>query len=140
MILKEVSHKEDGVFLYDLLRERDDTVNISHKNIPEYRDHIKFIKSKPYYSWYIIFNDKYEKIGTVYITRKENLAGRCIGIQIKKEFIGNGYAKKAVNLLLKIYKDTERILANISPKNKKSEEFFSSLGFKKIQHTYEYQG
>ena len=47
IILKSVTNA-DAEFLFDLLEERDSTANISHKKMPTYNSHIKFIKSKPY--------------------------------------------------------------------------------------------
>ena len=46
----------DAMFLFDLLKERDSYVNISHKKMPTYASHLKFITSKPYKKWYIIFS------------------------------------------------------------------------------------
>ena len=33
----------DGEFLFELLKERDPRANISHKKMPSYDEHIKFI-------------------------------------------------------------------------------------------------
>ncbi len=38
----------DHKFLYELLENRDSRANISHKKMPTYRQHVKFVKSKPY--------------------------------------------------------------------------------------------
>jgi hypothetical protein len=99
IILKLVS-KSDYRFLYNLLKERDSRTNISHKKMPTFNEHIKFIKSKPYTKWYIV---KYgaQKIASIYLTSQNE-----IGIFV-------------------------------SPKNKTSENFFKSYGFKFIQKTYE---
>ena len=62
--LKSVT-KNDYEFLYDLLAERSPIINISHKKMPTYQQHVRFIKSKPYSKWYVIFhNDK--KAGSIY--------------------------------------------------------------------------
>ena len=58
----------DGKFLFDLLKERDSRANISHKKMPTYVEHTKFIKSKPYSKWYIIFKSK-QKIGSIYLSK-----------------------------------------------------------------------
>ena len=55
--LKSVS-KDDFKFLFELLKERDPKANISHKKMPSYATHVKFIKSKPYTKWYVILNSK----------------------------------------------------------------------------------
>ncbi|MEX1053808.1 MAG: GNAT family protein [Nitrosopumilaceae archaeon] len=129
MKLKSVT-KSDCPFLYELLAERDPTVNISHKMIPSYAKHVKFVMSKPYSKWYTIHYKK-QKIGSIYLTRQDE-----VGIFIKKEMQGGGIGKKALHLLMK-YNHRPRYLANINPKNKKSIQFFKDNGFKLIQYTYE---
>jgi len=72
--------KTDIKFLYDLLKERDPSVNITHKKIPTYAQHKKFVISKPYSKWYILeYNRK--KIGSIYLSKQNE-----IGIFLKKEF------------------------------------------------------
>ena len=39
--------RSDIRFLYNQLKERDPTINISHKKIPNYTEHSKFVLSKP---------------------------------------------------------------------------------------------
>ena len=51
--LREIKDS-DFTFLYKLLKERDSKENISHKEMPSYKEHIKFVKSRPYQKWYII--------------------------------------------------------------------------------------
>ena len=46
--------KSDFRFLYDLLKERTSSTNISHKKMPTYKEHVKFVNSKPYAKWYVI--------------------------------------------------------------------------------------
>ena len=43
--------KNDADFLFELLLQRSSKENISHKKMPTYEEHIKFIISKPYYKW-----------------------------------------------------------------------------------------
>ena len=59
----------DGEFLFELLKERDPRANISHKKMPSYDEHIKFIKSKPYTRWYIILKSK-ERVGSIYLSNQ----------------------------------------------------------------------
>ena len=72
-----------------------------------------------------------KKIGSIYLTSQNE-----IGI-----FIKNTHQKKNLGGLIMsqlIEKNPrERYLANVSPKNKASEKFFKSHGFKFIQKTYE---
>ena len=47
--------KSDVDFLYEILSERTTNENISHKEMPTYKKHVKFVLSKPYKKWYIIY-------------------------------------------------------------------------------------
>ena len=120
----------DGKFLFDLLKERDSRANISHKKMPTYAEHIKFIKSKPYSKWYIIFKSK-QKIGSIYLSKNGE-----IGIFVSKKFRGKNIGNYALSELIK-KNPRKRFLANINPKNKKSISFFKNNGFKLIQYTFE---
>ncbi len=127
--LKEVS-KEDFTLLYELLKKRDPIANISHKKMPTFEEHVKFVKSKPYHIWYIIYC-KQEKVGSIYLSKQNE-----IGIFLKNDLQRKGIGMKALQLLIK-YNSRKRYLANIHPKNKKSAEFFTKQGFHLIQHTFE---
>ncbi|MEM4249720.1 MAG: GNAT family N-acetyltransferase [Candidatus Nitrosotenuis sp.] len=129
IILKNVN-VSDHKFLYELLGERRPIENISHKKMPTYMEHVKFVNSKPYSKWYVI-HYKNQKIGTIYLTKQNE-----IGIHIKKDYQRHGLGKYAMKLLIK-KNPRNRYLANINPKNKKSIEFFTKQGFKLIQYTYE---
>jgi len=127
--LKSVTNS-DAKFLFDLLEERNPRVNISHKKMPTYNQHTKFIKSKPYSKWYIILKSK-QKIGSIYLSKNDE-----IGIFLSKKFQGKNVGNFALNELMK-KNPRKRFLANVSPKNKKSIEFFKKNGFKLIQYTFE---
>ena len=127
--LKSVTNS-DVKFLFDLLKERDPRVNISHRKMPTYGQHTKFIKSKPYSKWYIILKSK-QKIGSIYLSKNDE-----IGIFLSKKFQGKNVGSFALNELMK--KNTrKRFLANVNPKNKKSISFFKNNNFKLIQYTFE---
>ena len=129
VILEEVT-KSDCEFLYDLLKTRGSLASISHKELPTYNEHVKFVMKKPYAKWYVIkFGNK--RVGSTYLSLQDE-----IGIFIKKEFQRNGIGKKAVRLLMKKNPRT-RYLANVAPNNKKHQEFFKKLGFTGLQYTYE---
>lgn len=127
--LKLVS-KIDYEFLYELLKERDDKMNISHKKMPTFNQHVKFVNSKPYSKWYVIVLNN-QKIGSIYITQINE-----IGIFLKKEFHKKGLGDKILQLLMQM-NPKDRYLANVNPQNKKSIDFFKKNGFNIIQHTYE---
>ena len=127
--LKSVTNS-DVKFLFDLLKERNPRVNISHKKMPTYNQHRKFIKSKPYSKWYIILKSK-QKIGSIYLSKNDE-----IGIFLSKKFQGKNVGNFALNELMK-KNPRKRFLANVNPKNKKSISFFKNNGFKLIQYTFE---
>ena len=122
--------KSDLKFLYNLLKERNPRVNISHRKMSNYKDHVKFVLSKPYDNWYVI---KYgqKKVGSCYITNLNEIV-----ISIKKEMKSKNIRKEVLRIIME-KNPRERHLANINPSNKKSIRFFKNHGFKLIQHTYE---
>ena len=127
--LKSVTNS-DIEFLFDLLKERDPSTNISHKKMPAYDEHVKFVRSKPYSKWYIIFKSK-QKVGSIYLSKNNE-----IGIFLSKKFQGKNIGDFALNDLIK-KNPRERFLANVNPKNKKSIQFFKNNKFKLIQYTFE---
>jgi spore coat polysaccharide biosynthesis protein SpsF (cytidylyltransferase family) len=118
--------------LYQLLGERDESVNISHQGMPTLEQHVDFVKSRPYPYWYLI-EAMGEWVGATYLTDRDE-----IGIFILKDHQGKGHGKKAVNLLMQTV-ERPRYLANINPANGRSKTFFEhALGFNLLQQTYEY--
>ena len=131
LILEQVDEK-DYKFLYELLKERDPIVNISHQQMPSWDEHVKFNKSRPYKYDFIIKEEK-RKIGRVYITSRNE-----IGIFVKKALRSKGYGAAILGMILDRLKD-KAVYANIAPHNKKSQKFFEKFGFKLIQYTYCYR-
>ena len=122
--------KSDFRFLYQHLKERNPSANISHKKMPTYAEHVKFVMSRPYSKWYIIIL-KNKKVGTIYLTKQNE-----IGIFIKNKMQDKQIGHRTLELLME-KNPRKRYLANVSPKNKKSIHFFTHNGFKLIQYTYE---
>jgi len=129
IILKPIE-SSDLRFLYNHLKERDFRANISHKGMPTYTEHVKFVLSKPYSKWYVVMYGS-KKIGSIYLTKMNE-----IGIFIKKDFQESGIGQTTLDLLMK-KNPRKRFLANVNPKNKKSISFFKRNAFKLIQYTYE---
>ncbi len=127
--LKQVT-LSDSKFLYELLKERVPTVNISHKQLPDYEQHKKFIKSSPYSKWYIINYSK-RKIGSIYLSKQNE-----IGLFLKKDFQLKDLRQIALDSLIQ-KNPRKRYLANLNPKNKDSQKFFKNNEFRLIQYTYE---
>ena len=128
MVLKPVTI-DDAKFLFDLLKQREGIVNISHKSLPTWEEHVEFIKNNTYQSWDIIWVDDV-RIGNIYLTDRDE-----IGIFLDKKSQSNGYGSIAINEFMK-KNGKKRYLANISPTNYKSIQFFGKHGFTHIQNTY----
>lgn len=122
--------EEAPTVLYELLKERDgrDDINISHRAMPTWEEHVAFIASRPYEAWYLLKTDGY--VGSVYLTRS-----REVGIFLFAANQARGVGKEAIRLLRE--RHPGRILANVNPANERSRRFFERLGFRLIQVTYE---
>lgn len=108
--------------LYNILLERTPEESISHKTMPTYSNHEKFITSHPYKEWYLIHDGPRIK-GSIYISKQNE-----IGLFIYKEFRNNGIGDKALQALLDEHPNTI-FKANINPSNYKSINFFKKFGF-----------
>ena len=128
MELKPVT-ADDAEFLFDLLKQREGTVNISHKSLPDWEEHIQYVKKHDYQSWDIIWVEN-TRIGNIYLTKNNE-----IGIFIDKKLQFHGYGSKALEEFMK-KNGKKRYLANINPTNYKSIQFFRKHGFIHIQNTY----
>ena len=123
--------KSDAGFLFELLLQRSSKENISHKKMPTYEEHIKFIISKPYYKWYIVKKD-HDSIGAVYLTQINE-----IGISLVKRFDNEKIKNEVLELVMKKHLK-KRYIVNINPKNKQGINFFKKRGFRLIQCSYEF--
>ena len=120
---------EDAEFLYGLLKQREGRVNISHRSIPTLTEHRDYIKNHSYQSWDIIWVEN-NRVGNIYLTQRDE-----IGVFIDNKFQTRGYGSQALNEFMK-KNGKKRYLANISPTNYKSIQFFGKHGFIHIQNTY----
>ena len=120
----------DYKFLYELLLQRKKIVNISHKKMPTYEEHVKFIESEPYSKWYIIQIDD-KKIGSIYLT-KENEIGIHFFTQYEE-------SERFQNVIKEFFlkEPQDRFVMNVSPKNEQYIDLVKKLGFHLVQHTYE---
>ena len=129
IVLKEVK-KSDSLFLHKLLSERKSYENISHKKNPTFAKHLKFIISRPYTKWYIIYYMK-EKIGSVYLTKQDE-----IGIHFLEQNIANKIRSDVLKMVM-TKNPRNRYLININPRNRSMKNFIKNEGFKLIQYTFE---
>jgi RimJ/RimL family protein N-acetyltransferase len=140
LVLNPVCHHSlvDQMLLYELLKQRDETTNISHKGLPDFEAHRAFVESKPYADWCFIEIDHWKNgdcfdlvVGACYLSKQDE-----IGIHIFKAHQGKGYGLRAVKALIEKH-GPKRYLANINPRNERSAKMFGGLGFMLIQQTYE---
>jgi len=122
--------KNDTLFLYDLLKNKDPNANISHKKMPSYDEHVKFVMSKPYTNWYIIEYEK-KNVGAIYLSKQDE-----IGISVSNDYEYDQIVKPALKLLMKL-NQRKRYLANTSPKDVRSQEFLLKNGFIGLEYVYE---
>jgi len=128
MELKPVT-QDDAEFLFDLLKQREGTVNISHKSLPDWKKHLQYVKKHDYQSWDIIWVEN-TRVGNIYLTKNDE-----IGIFIDKKSQSKGYGTEALDEFMK-KNGKKRYLANINPTNYKSIQFFGKHAFTHIQNTY----
>ena len=131
IMLKRVTDN-DFDFLYEILKIRESYENISHKKMPNFKEHKKFCKSSPYQFWYIIYDNKI-KMGTAYLSKLDEIAIHLLP-NFKKEI---NYTK-ILKILIKKHPKS-RYLVNISNKNKKLIKTYMKNKFKLIQYTFELQ-
>jgi RimJ/RimL family protein N-acetyltransferase len=131
MNLVSVYERPDrAIVLHRLLEEREPEANISHKAMPSWDEHVRFVESKPYQAWYFIMADEMI-VGACYLTKQDE-----IGVFVFKEDQGQNYGTWAIDAIM-LKHGKRRYLANVSPKNIRSLEVFRNLGFKPIQVTHE---
>ncbi len=119
----------DYRFLYKNLKGRKLVTNISHKTVPSYKDHVKFVNSKPYSKWYIVEQSK-GKIGSVYLTKENEIAIHLKNGQFSTNIYQNIFEQ------IKEKHPNHRKFVNINPKNSKLIDFFKKNGFTLRQVTY----
>ena len=127
--LKQVA-ENDMPFLYELLKNKDPNANISHKKMPTYDEHIKFVLSKPYTNWYVIECDE-KNTGAIYLSKLDE-----IGISISNDYEYEQIAKTAIKLLIEL-NPRKRYLVNVSPKDIRTQEFLLKNGFSGLEYVYE---
>jgi len=117
--------------LYDILKERKSRECIRHKTMPTYEEHIRFMDSNPYAAWYLIHDSSAGWVGHINLSHT-----REVGIFLFAAHRGKGYGEEAIRRLAALHPGT--MYAEINPLNAPSIVFFTGLGGKLIQHTYEF--
>lgn len=116
-------------FLWDLLAERPKEACISHKKMPTWEEHCRFVDSFPYQEWWVIM-DGSERAGSCYLTHQNEF-----GMFIKKGFEGRGIATTAFKWIREKHPG-ERLLSNVNPENIRIINVLKRLGCRKVQETY----
>ena len=127
-------HPDADRILYELLKERDgaDGINISHNGkTPAWREHLKFVRSKPYRVWFLILTETQEVAGAIYLSKRDE-----IGVHLFKAFQGRGIGPEAIRELMR-RTPRRRFYANVNPANDRSKAMFERLGFRHVQETFE---
>lgn len=133
-------NESDIQFLYEMLKERTNlpNINISHKKLPTYEEHKKFIESQPWQECWILFYNG-GRIGYCYLTKSApNYLGNEIGIYITKNMQKQGhgtfYLQKFLDHIKKFYKPP--FYVNTHPNNIIMQKFIKKIGFKQLQLTW----
>ncbi|MGH8034508.1 MAG: hypothetical protein ACREO9_04730, partial [Lysobacterales bacterium] len=87
-------------FLYELMKERDPQINISHSTLPSWPEHHRFVHSRPYRFWYLIEQhpegrEEFDWIGFVSATWRNEL-----GIVLRTHYRGKGFGPAALSLFM----------------------------------------
>ena len=115
---------------FRLLEQRRPEQNISHREMPTWPDHCRYVQTQPHPAWYgIRKHDNLELVGCIYLRHQ-----REIGVGILKEHQRQGYAEAAILGLMD--RHPGRFLANVAPGNLASARLWEKLGFRHIQNTY----
>lgn len=133
--LKKINFKsvesDDSLILYQLLKNR--KYSISHKQMPSYVDHQKFVNSQPYKYWYLIYED-FEVIGSFYI-KEDN----SIGLDLQK--LELSILKRIIFFIKDSFSPSEPVLSkipsyyyiNLADSNKRLLDILKLIGCEPIQ-------
>jgi hypothetical protein len=135
---EEVKNTEEHFkLLYKSLKER--VYSVSHKVVPKYSDHIRFVKNNPYRKWFIIFLNK-GFIGSFYLTFDN-------GIGLNIDGADNNINKLVLNYILLNFKPLDPVKSvrpdcfyiNIPITNYKIEETVVEIGGVLTQKSYNFR-
>ena len=134
MNLIDVADEPDAALvLYELLKERRPEENISHRSMPNWEEHRRFVTAHPYSAWYLIAISPQTYVGAIYLSKLDEISVHLFRNQQKR-----GYGRQAIELLMEAH-PRRRYLANINPKNMAAREFLLTIGFWPVQTTMEYR-
>jgi hypothetical protein len=135
ILLVRVKKNEEHIkTLYEILKKR--AINISHRSVPSYSEHIKFVLNHPYRIWYLISLNN-EFIGNAYIMKNN-----CVGIAIIKNI--NLAIPAVINIISRRHKPLKPIKSirpgsffyNVSPDNLEYISTLKNMRARLVQMTF----
>ena len=91
-------------WLYELIKEREPEINISHRQLPTFEQHRQFVTRRPYRFWYLIERQAEGKEEPVWIGYISATGDNEIGIVLRKPFRGCGFGPMAIRLLTQMHR------------------------------------
>ena len=122
--------------LFKILKERKINSSISHKNLPTYKEHKKFVLSIPYRYWLLIRRVNIN-LGSVFVSRNNEISINLLEnnettyVEVLNFVINNFKPLKAIPS-----KRNSNFILNISPKNKFVLNILKKFKTEKVQETY----
>ena len=120
--------------LYQLLMDRN--FSISHKNLPSYSDHEKFVKSAPYRFWYLVgYSDKL--VGSFYL-KWDNSIGINLN-ETDKNLVNKiiSYVKASLQPMPEVPSFTPNYFyLNVSANNQNLIDIIEELGEERLRVSY----
>lgn len=121
------------------LTDNDKHTNISHRQMPTWEEHERYVTKRPYVCWYL-GRVAGATAGAVHITQSNE-----IGIVVTRDLRRCGFAQSMLVELFKRHKPLPEIkgkrpahfVANIVPSNTASIRLFEKFGARHLQNTYE---
>lgn len=121
--------------LFEQLRRR--THNISHKQMPTFSEHVKFVRRHPYRMWFLIKVGE-EYIGNAYV-QFDNSIGLSL-LQIKREDVPRilQAIQKEIQPLPEIKSVRKNgFHINVAPSNTSLLQIFKSMGLSESQRSFD---
>ena len=125
---------EQNKVLYDFLLKR--TFKISHKLMPDFDEHVKFILKNPYRSWFLL-KEKDIYLGSFYIQKDNSIGINLITYEEEKVLWCLEFIKKEFQPLAPIKSLIPPFFyVNVSPENNEMISFLKKEGHKLIQLSF----
>lgn len=130
----EKNNLEHIKILFDILKKRDK--NISHQSVPEFDDHVEFVKKNPYRKWFFIISSK-GFIGTIYVTYENTIGINVINEESFAMKCALEYIFKTIKPLPAIPSVRNKLFSvNLSPNNITLKKVLVEIDAELIQETY----